>query len=177
MQVLSRDPFTHRKVSDSSVQGEGTVEVHPLVLLGAVNSHAVLLPVLIIRLALHPVGVGEGLPAGPHPAALPVQVISTQPPGREAQGATISNLYVLLYLLLLLGVLRFRQVPLVVVATLHGIKPGHSVTKPRVGGTNIIVMRLDQHVTLPRPIRPITPPIVWVTAQKRIGIIVILLCY
>ena len=72
------------------MHGLGAVQVHPLVVLGAVDSDAVLAAIVVIRLALNPVSVGEGLPAGPDPAPLPVEIISSQPVGGQGSSSTVS---------------------------------------------------------------------------------------
>lgn len=70
-------------MGDGPVDGVGAVEVHPLVFLGAVNSQAVLLG-RVVGLAVHKVGVGEGLAAGVDEGALPVDIIRSYPVGGEA---------------------------------------------------------------------------------------------
>ena len=71
------------------MDGVGAVEVHPLVFLGAVNSQAVLLG-RVVGLAVHKVGVGEGLAAGVDEGALPVQVVGPQPVGGQAPRHAVS---------------------------------------------------------------------------------------
>ena len=55
------DSLTDSIVCHSSVDGVGAVKIHPLVVLGTVNGHTILLSSAVIRLSIHPVGVGEGL--------------------------------------------------------------------------------------------------------------------
>ena len=105
------------------------VEGHPLVVFGTVNSHAVLLAlVVVVGLAVHPVCPGHGLPAWVDEASLPVEIVGTQPVGGEAEGPPVSRRDVLHDLVLLRLVLRLGQVAFVPVAALHGVEPGHPVS-------------------------------------------------
>ena len=72
--LLRGDSLAHGIVGDGPVDGVSAVEVHPLVVLGAVDSNAVLLSG-VVRLPLHPVGVGEGLAARVDKGPLSVDVI------------------------------------------------------------------------------------------------------
>ena len=83
--LLRRNPLTDGVVGDSSVDGVRAVEVHPLVLLGAVDADTVLLGAGVPGgLPLHPVGVGEGLPAGVDVDTFSVQIVGSDPVGGQA---------------------------------------------------------------------------------------------
>ena len=126
---LRRDSLADRPVGDSPVDVVSTVEGHPLVVLGAVDGHTVLLALLaIVRLSLHPVGPGHWLATRVDEAALPVDVVGAQPVGREAEGSPVRSSDVLHYLGLLSIVLGLRQVAFVIVAALHRIEPAHPVS-------------------------------------------------
>ena len=72
-------------MGDGPVDGVSAVEVHPLVVLGAVDADTVLLGAgLPSGLALHPVGVGEGLPAGVDVDTLSVHIVGSDPVGGQA---------------------------------------------------------------------------------------------
>lgn len=116
-------------MGDCPVDVIRTVEGHPLVVLGTVYGHAVLLALLaVVRLAVHPVGPGHRLTTRVDEAALPVNIVGAEPVGREPEGSPVGRRDVLHYLVLLLLVLGLRQVSLVVVAALHGVEPAHPVS-------------------------------------------------
>merc|ERR1719175_538418 len=77
---LCGDPFTDCKVSDCSVEWVGAVQVHPLVVLWAVNGNAVFQPVAVVWLPLNPVGVTKRLTTWPTPGSLLVHVVASKPP-------------------------------------------------------------------------------------------------
>ena len=71
------------------MDGVCAVEVHPLVVLGAVDGDAVLLG-RVVGLPIHPVGVCEGLAARIDEGSLSVDVIGPEPVGGQATRNTIS---------------------------------------------------------------------------------------
>ena len=78
-------------MGDSSMDGVRTVEVHPLVLLGGVDTHAVLLRAgLTSGLAFHPVGVGEGLATGVDEGSFSVEIVGSNPVGSQTSSHSIS---------------------------------------------------------------------------------------
>ena len=87
--LLRGDSLAHGIVGDGPVDGVSAVEVHPLVVLGAVDGNAVLLSG-VVRLTLHPVCVGEGLAARVDKGPLSVDVIGTKPVGGQAARHTVS---------------------------------------------------------------------------------------
>merc|ERR1712020_747451 len=166
---LCGDPFTDCKVSDCPVERVGAVQVHPLVVLWAVNGDAVFQTVAVVRLALNPVGVTKRLATWPAPGPLLVHIVASEPPSRQAKGPSVRNLYVLLNLCLLVGALRLSKVTFVVVATLHGIEPAHAITShPSVRVASAVIEVLDEHVTLSSSVCSIAPTIVWITAKGRL---------
>merc|ERR1719234_2034928 len=142
--VLCRDPLTDCKVGDCPVKWVGAVQIHPLVVLWAVNGDAVFQTVAVIRLPLNPVGVPKRLTTWPAPGSLLVHIIASKPPSRQAKGPSVRDLDVLLNLCLLISALRLSQVTLVVVAALHSIEPAHPVTShPSVRVAGAVVKVLD----------------------------------
>ena len=77
--LCGRNSLADSVVSDSSMDGVGAVESHPLVLLGTVDGNTVLLACRLIGLSLHPVGVGEGLTTGVVEGSLNVKIIAANP--------------------------------------------------------------------------------------------------
>ena len=78
-------------VGDSSVDSVRAVEVHPLVLLGTVDTDTVLLGARLPGgLPLQPVGVGEGLAAGVDVDTFPVEIVGSDPVGGQTTTDSIS---------------------------------------------------------------------------------------
>ena len=76
-------------MGDGPVDGVSAVEVHPLVVLGAVDGNTVLFGG-VVGLPIHPVGVGEGLAARVDKGPLSVDVIGAKPVGGHAARHAVS---------------------------------------------------------------------------------------
>merc|ERR1719384_2454598 len=155
------------KQTNRAVDRVSAVQIHPLVVLWAVNGDAVFQPVAVVRLALDPVRVTERLTTWPAPGALLVHVVASKPPSRKAKGASVGNLDIFLNLGLLVSALWFSKVTLVVIAALHGIKPAHPIASyPSVRVASAVIKVLDEHVALASSFRSVPPPIIRIATKS-----------
>merc|ERR1712168_1607692 len=126
-----------------------TLQVHPLVSSLAVKSCAVLIPILV-WFPLIPVLITPGSSGHPDPGVLLVSTIRGSEVGVDG--------------LCLLLILRLCQVPLLVVAALHGVEPVHSVPSELVVGVaSAKVISFNQHIAFVGPLCPREPPVVHIT--------------